>query len=75
MIPLIQRLIVRAKVAFPPSRFTHALFTGVAILREIFDENAYHRFLARQNLISSREAFASFQREQACSQRHRHRCC
>lgn len=75
MIALIQSLIVRAKGTVRPRRFTHALFICVAILREIFDENAYHRFLARQNLTSSRDAFARFQSEQACSQRRPHRCC
>jgi hypothetical protein len=75
MIALVQSLIVHAKSALRPGRLTYALSICVTILREVFDENAYHRFLTRQNLISSREAFANFQSEQASTQRRRHRCC
>ena len=44
-------------------------------LREIFDEAAYARFLARTGQPSSRAAFAGFLRERAASQERRPRCC
>jgi hypothetical protein len=44
-------------------------------LREIFDENAYERFLARNELVSSCHAYGSFLREQALARSRRHRCC
>ncbi len=48
---------------------------GGAILREIFDESAYERFLARHRANSSRHAYSAFLREQAQVQCRRHRCC
>ena len=48
---------------------------GTAIMREIFDESAYERFLARRQTNSSRHAYSAFLREQAQVQRRRHRCC
>lgn len=49
--------------------------TGAAALREIFDEAAYARFLARTGQSSSRAAYAGFLRERAASQERRPRCC
>ena len=46
-----------------------------AALREIFDETAYARFLARTGQPSSRAAYAGFLRERAASQERRPRCC
>jgi hypothetical protein len=37
--------------------------TAVAILREIFDETAYERFLTRARMAPSSEAYAAFRRE------------
>ncbi len=47
----------------------------LAALREIFDEAAYARFLARTGQPSSRAAYAGFLRERAASQERRPRCC
>ena len=49
--------------------------TALAALREIFDENAYARFLDRNRLPSSRQAYAAFLRESAHQRERRARCC
>ena len=46
-----------------------------AALREIFDEAAYARFLARTGQPSSRAAYAGFLRERAALHERRPRCC
>lgn len=46
-----------------------------AALREIFDESAYERFLARNQLKSSRQAWAAFIQEQSTRREKRVRCC
>jgi hypothetical protein len=45
------------------------------ILREIFDESAYSRFLERRGVTSSREAYAEFLREGQATRERRPRCC
>jgi hypothetical protein len=50
-----------------------AIFT--AALREIFDESAYARFLARNRLSTSRGAYAEFLREHEVAKVRRPRCC
>ena len=47
----------------------------LATLREIFDESAYARFLARRRTNSSAEAYAAFLREQSETRSGQHRCC
>ena len=47
----------------------------VAMLREIFDEAAYARFLGRAGIVSSRLAYAAFQREKEEGYARRPRCC
>jgi hypothetical protein len=47
----------------------------VAALREIFDESAYARFLARRSLASSPQSYAAFLREQDLTKARRPRCC
>jgi hypothetical protein len=42
---------------------------------EIFDEAAYSRFLRARQLVSSREAYAAFLREQETAKARRPRCC
>jgi hypothetical protein len=49
--------------------------TTVAILREIFDESAYMRFLARNQICSSSRAYAAFLREQENAKARRPKCC
>ena len=46
-----------------------------AVLREIFDEAEYGRFLYRNGLTSSPEAYAAFWREKEITQARRTRCC
>ena len=47
----------------------------LATLREIFDENAYARFLQVRHVGPSRESYAAFLRENACRRERRTRCC
>jgi hypothetical protein len=47
----------------------------LATLREIFDESAYARFLARRQANSSPKAYTAFLREQSETRSGRHRCC
>ena len=47
----------------------------VAALREIFDENAYQRFLDRSRLQSSTRAYAMFRQEHEQARFRRPRCC
>lgn len=47
----------------------------LAVLREIFDESAYARFLSRTQMASSPEAYAAFWRERESSHKPRPRCC
>ena len=44
-------------------------------LREIFDENAYLRYLAREGAVPSRESYAAFLRENETARARRPRCC
>jgi hypothetical protein len=44
-------------------------------LREIFDESAYARFLARRKLTSSSYAYAEFLNESRQQRERRPRCC
>jgi hypothetical protein len=53
-------------------RFWHVLR---AALREIFDESAYDRFLVRNRLDSSSEAYAAFRHEHELAKSRRPRCC
>jgi hypothetical protein len=47
----------------------------VAVLREIFDETAYERFLDRRRLESSPNAYAIFRQENEQAKSRRPRCC
>ena len=49
--------------------------TLAATLREIFDEAAYARFLARAGVASSGEAYAAFRREFEEAKVRRPKCC
>ncbi len=46
-----------------------------SILREIFDESAYARFLERRDLTTSRQAYAEFLAESRAQRERRPRCC
>jgi hypothetical protein len=47
----------------------------MAVLREIFDESAYKRFLALNGMASSRGAYARFMREREGTRLRTPRCC
>jgi hypothetical protein len=59
--------------------FRDRVSTGFALvlatLREIFDENAYARFLLLRQIEPSRAAYAAFLRENAYRRERRARCC
>jgi len=56
-------------------RIKRVLMIVVAMLHEIFDESAYARYLAKNQLHSSREAYAGFLREHELVKARRPRCC
>ena len=47
----------------------------VATVREIFDENAYARFLARQGALPSSQSYGKFLHESKAERARRPRCC
>ena len=47
----------------------------MSALREIFDENAYARFLARQGRADCRESYREFVRDSRSQIERRPRCC
>lgn len=47
----------------------------LATLREIFDENAYARFLQRNQQAASRKSYRAFLRENGYRRERRARCC
>ena len=47
----------------------------ISVLREIFDEGAYARFLQRNGMSESRSSYAGFEREQQAVQERRVKCC
>jgi hypothetical protein len=57
------------------SALSHMASVTRAILREIFDESAYQRFLDRSRLESSPNAYAIFQQENEQAKSRRPRCC
>ncbi|HWX56841.1 MAG TPA: hypothetical protein VN176_19830 [Verrucomicrobiae bacterium] len=60
----------------PATRWFTALFQIIrATLREIFDENAYDRFLARTHRAHSAESYRAFMHEREAGMAKRPRCC
>ena len=47
----------------------------LAMLREIFDEAAYERFLLRKQMASSSTAYAAFRQEFEDAKMRRPKCC
>jgi len=47
----------------------------LATLREIFDENAYQRFLLRNGSVASVESYRAFMQEREAGISTRPRCC
>jgi hypothetical protein len=58
-----------------PNWFFGTLRLLFCTLREIFDESAYARFLARDGMASSPSAYAAFLREQEGIKARRPKCC
>ena len=57
------------------ARASRALTLAREILREIFDESAYERFLTRRGLASSSAAYSEFLKENDVRRGRRPRCC
>ena len=69
------RLSRRPKAERFGGRLKAALALLGAALREIFDESAYARFLARHQTASSPAAYEAFRRENELAKARRPRCC
>ena len=65
---------VRMKNGLKARAFS-AFALALTTLREIFDENAYARFLNREQLEASRDSYAAFLRENGYRRERRARCC
>ena len=57
------------------ARIKAILELALATLREIFDESAYSRYLARTASVPSRASYAAFLAERRASELRRVRCC
>ena len=57
------------------SRLRKAIRIFSAILREIFDEAAYERFLRRKQMASSPASYAAFREEFEQAKTRRPKCC
>ena len=57
------------------TRFAAAARLLWAVLREIFDEASYSRFLRRTGVPSSRQAYAAFCRERESIRGRQAKCC
>jgi hypothetical protein len=57
-------------------KYVHNFFQVLlAMLREIFDENAYQRFLLRTGSVASVHSYREFQRERESMVARRVKCC
>jgi hypothetical protein len=65
----------RARVSAIAAAIIRSFKLLAAILREIFDESAYQRFLNRSRLQSSPNAYAIFCQENEQAKSRRPRCC
>jgi hypothetical protein len=54
---------------------THVAAVLTSLLREIFDESAYNRFLERNRISSSTAAYAAFREENDRLKAQRPKCC
>ena len=57
------------------SRIASGVRIVLAMLREVFDESAYARFLLRSGDVASRASYAAFLHERQDAQERRPRCC
>jgi hypothetical protein len=62
-------------VAAVPTWFAGVTRLLLSTLREIFDESAYSRFLARHGITSCPVAYGAFLREQENLKARRPKCC
>jgi len=62
-------------MASAPTWFFGTIRLLLCTLREIFDESAYARFLARHELSSCPRTYAAFLREQEGIKARRPKCC
>ncbi len=58
-----------------PAWLVGAITLLLSALREIFDESAYSRFLARREMTSCPGSYAAFLREQERIKARRPKCC
>lgn len=70
-----ERLSTGRAVASGPTWFVGATRLLFSALREIFDESAYSRFLARHEMTSCPGSYAAFLREQDGLKARRPKCC
>lgn len=59
----------------PAAWLTHGAAVIASLLREIFDEAAYRRFLERHHISSSATSYAAFREENDRLKSQRPRCC
>jgi hypothetical protein len=58
------------------ARHLKSIWSGIqAVVREIFDESAYERFLQRTKVAHSAESYRAFQREREDTIAQKPRCC
>ena len=57
------------------NRLINAAQILLATLREIFDEAPYARFLTRNRMTSSPQAYAAFRKEFEAAKARRPKCC
>lgn len=57
------------------AEITRACALLLAAMREVFDESAYERFLARAQMRSSPAAYSDFLRETETARARRPKCC
>lgn len=57
------------------ARISATLTLFYSVIREIFDESAYDRFLERHNLVSNVTSYSQFCQERDHSRARRPRCC
>jgi len=62
-------------ISKPWARLNRCAVLGVAMLREIFDESAYVRFLSRSGIAPSSESYAAFLHEHEHLRARRPHCC
>jgi hypothetical protein len=67
--------IVKANARAVLAVIAHAFAVLAEMMKEIFDESAYRRFLDRSRLESSPDAYAIFRKENEQAKAQKLRCC